>query len=736
MSTNTRDLILRIIGDATGMNKATKQAEASLENFQSKVGKVGSAIAAAFAGGAILNFAKVSVQAALEDQRAQERLAKTLENVTKANASQVAAVEKSIASMQSQFAVADDELRPALESLVRATKDTGQAQQLLKLALDISAGSGKGLQEVSVALVKAMGGQTRGLRDLGIQVKDTEGKALSFNDIVGQLSGTFAGQAAKAADSQTGRLKALAIQYDELKETVGTALLPVLAQLAAVATSLFGWFNNLDQGTQKLIAQIVIFGGIAFSAVKVFGAISSAVTAFRTAVVATEISLGPLTLALGIIGAFIGTTAIGMSKLGKESRATAAEIDGLTEALKRQAAGQAQAVREFIVNELVKLEGIKEFTKETGITVSDLADVIMGKQVPAFVRLRKSVTDITDDLPGMIKQSTVVGKVLDLNGKVTLGVIDAVDGMGEAYGLAKDRVQLTTNALEGAGTGLLKLIGRVQASKDETDDYAKKLDEFATKLYSTGDAASSLATEIENAVSDIRAQFDTGLAADKALQEFNDAVKNLKDDLKDLKQDSTEYNIVVKEGADKALQSAEAYAEMLTQTRHLNKAEESIAKNQAMINHLSDLIKTLDPNSPLRQYLTGFIDDLLKVPGTYDARIKVTVAGMPGIAAPDVPGNNFGLTPEQIAAILANVKKRAAGGPVSAGSPYIVGEDGPELFVPGTSGTIMPNGSTSGSGSVVNVTINTVAGDPLAIERMVLDALGRASRRGMTTLRP
>lgn len=39
---------------------------------------------------------------------------------------------------------------------------------------------------------------------------------------------------------------------------------------------------------------------------------------------------------------------------------------------------------------------------------------------------------------------------------------------------------------------------------------------------------------------------------------------------------------------------------------------------------------------------------------------------------------------------------RAAGGPVSAGMPYMVGERGPELFVPRTSGTIMPNGSTGG----------------------------------------
>jgi hypothetical protein len=39
---------------------------------------------------------------------------------------------------------------------------------------------------------------------------------------------------------------------------------------------------------------------------------------------------------------------------------------------------------------------------------------------------------------------------------------------------------------------------------------------------------------------------------------------------------------------------------------------------------------------------------------------------------------------------------RAAGGPVSARQPYVVGEKGPELFVPNNSGTIIPNGAAAG----------------------------------------
>jgi len=44
----------------------------------------------------------------------------------------------------------------------------------------------------------------------------------------------------------------------------------------------------------------------------------------------------------------------------------------------------------------------------------------------------------------------------------------------------------------------------------------------------------------------------------------------------------------------------------------------------------------------------------------------------------------------------------ADGGPAQGGRPYIVGEEGPELFVPTTSGTVFPNGTAMGGGSVTN----------------------------------
>jgi len=66
---------------------------------------------------------------------------------------------------------------------------------------------------------------------------------------------------------------------------------------------------------------------------------------------------------------------------------------------------------------------------------------------------------------------------------------------------------------------------------------------------------------------------------------------------------------------------------------------------------------------------------------------------------------------------------RAAGGPVSSGSSYLVGEEGPELFTPGRSGMIHPNGSGGEVNSVVNVTINSDGGT--STDASQANALGR-----------
>lgn len=69
---------------------------------------------------------------------------------------------------------------------------------------------------------------------------------------------------------------------------------------------------------------------------------------------------------------------------------------------------------------------------------------------------------------------------------------------------------------------------------------------------------------------------------------------------------------------------------------------------------------------------------------------------------------------------------RAAGGPVSAGKSYVVGEQGAEMFVPSSNGTIVPNG---GMGSTFNITVNGAI-DAEGTARTIVDVLNRSNARG------
>ena len=70
---------------------------------------------------------------------------------------------------------------------------------------------------------------------------------------------------------------------------------------------------------------------------------------------------------------------------------------------------------------------------------------------------------------------------------------------------------------------------------------------------------------------------------------------------------------------------------------------------------------------------------------------------------------------------------RAMGGPVSARTAYVVGERGPELFVPSSSGSIIPNGM--GGGTTINLTVNGAI-DSESTARQIISILNDSQARG------
>ena len=159
--------------------------------------------------------------------------------------------------------MADDDLRPALSNLVRATGDVGKAQKLAGLAMDISAGTGKDLGAVSTALAKAQNGNVGALSRLGVKTKDAEGKTMSFKKVVGQLGDTFKGAASKHADTTAGRFARLKLIGSELGESIGAKLLPPITEFAGFLLNRVGPALSKAGGWIKtnLVPPLVAVGG-------------------------------------------------------------------------------------------------------------------------------------------------------------------------------------------------------------------------------------------------------------------------------------------------------------------------------------------------------------------------------------------------------------------------------------------------------------------------------------------
>jgi hypothetical protein len=233
----SRTLKLSILGDVDNLNKSLKTASGDVDSFGDKVGKAGVAIgkafaaAAAAAGAAAIAIGIEGVKAAIADEKAQTQLALALENATGATQAQIKATEDSILQMSLATGVADDQLRPALGRLVRSTGDITKAQDLLSTALDISAATGKPLEAVANSLGKAYDGNTAALGKLGIGLDAAELKTMSFEQVQGRLTELFGGAAAANANTYAGQIARVQVAFDEAKETLGTALLPILDTL-------------------------------------------------------------------------------------------------------------------------------------------------------------------------------------------------------------------------------------------------------------------------------------------------------------------------------------------------------------------------------------------------------------------------------------------------------------------------------------------------------------------------
>lgn len=278
-----------------------------------KIKAVGAAALLGVAG-AGLAIGTMAVKAAVEGEQAHARLAQAIKN-TGGSMEELEPKVNALSDRFAKFGYTNDEVEAALAQMTTSLHNPEKALGAMGLAADLAKFKNISLSDASLTVAKALEGQVRPLKQLGIDLPVAAGGAQQltvaqramrdaqqhYNMVLAQygnvtgpkaaaahraietaqitlraaqerlsdaqtssqkiteaLSRAVGGQASTAAETYTGKMEALRAQTENLTEKLGNALIPVIQQVIGVTTTVIDW---LEKHRTTAEALGVVIGG-------------------------------------------------------------------------------------------------------------------------------------------------------------------------------------------------------------------------------------------------------------------------------------------------------------------------------------------------------------------------------------------------------------------------------------------------------------------------------------------
>lgn len=410
---------------------------------------------------------------------------------------------------------------------------------------------------------------------------------------------------------------------------------------------------------------------------------------------------------------------------------------------------------------------------EYSLAVDNMNDSLMEVKVAAGTLAAPALTELFNNVAGGVRfildlkdafsslseaAASVVGS--DALGGITDGLVQAIPvvgpaiglfgGLGDALGLGSDESNKYADAQKRLAEAQVEVNRLSVDGKTGSKEYAQAVAEQKAAQ----DALDGANKNVVQSQRDINAETlagklqllgltGTALGVVSSQQAVATATQNVADKQTALNEAIGQYGFGSTEAA-KAQRDLEQAQTSATQAVISGETSVLTYKQKLEAQGLSaqDVRQKLIDLAAKYPELAGAINESLnRIPNLKETKITADTTG--AIVTIESLINKYAgiqfqfgvITAEGIAAVRG---RRAAGGPVSGGSTYLVGEKGPELFTPSGSGVVIPNNKLGGGssrasgGSTTNITINTVTGNPAEIERVVVDALARARRRGLS----
>lgn len=683
-----------ITGDASGLDRALGQADRSLGNFGKKAaGKtktfsdnlnnmIGTpqmiAAGAAMAAGAkVLQFGKESVLAAAEAEAAM----RSLDTVFGNSADKVKKFGETSAEAYGLSRREAAQVVAPIGQLLRGLGFTEKqaadaALQISGLGADLAAAfpQSGGPANAVAALGAALRGEYDPAERFGIGLSETTVKAkmlqMGFKTLTGEVNLNERAQAVLALMME--RTSKVQGQFARNSDTAAAKMQILRAKFDDIKVAVGEeMLGGLTNSTSGLIDLMDALEGVARVAGKLAG---------------TE---------LGAFGEIL-------TLLGRTGKSLDKDVFGpINDFLNRPMPNGGQS----LMDDLRELTGGKgetgrDFRKKMKDAVVYTA--VLGPSIGLIAAGAAGVNRQLDDMADKAKEApeaimpemdpAAVEILTTYNSKVDAGTIS---------------VKKYADAMEAAAASVIRL---ADAQREETRgfiDVRKKADEV---------------TEALEAVTEAEAEFGTGSREHKAaLDELTLAQMDFEESVYAIATARAELTAKEAEARGKKMTDLELYAEEVRQLKKLKEETSDPAVIAAIDARIAKLeeerVKLQEVALMWGNYKQVLRDNVLD-PSAVDALIAAGYS-MPEIEARFMRGY---------------VPGRADGGPVVQNRPYVVGEEGPELFVPGQNGTIMPNGTkmgVAGGGGGITVNVGHYYGPPDQFVSDMAEALRRleAARR-------
>ena len=758
MAGDKREVRVAVVGDAAQLQKELRKAEAQLGGFGANAKKSGDILRSALFGGAVLYGAKKLVDAAGDLQQSVGGTAAVFEQASGAVNEFTKNSADLVGMSENAARVITSRLGASLKGFGMSTDEAAaQAINLTKTGADLAATLGGKTDDAVSALGSALRGEYDPLERFGIALKASEvnakavsmGLASSESNVTAYAKGqatlalitersAFAqGQFAREADTAQGQAQRAAAKTADASAKLGEALLPIYTKIQQGIGSVASAFTALPDPIQT---GLLALGGVAFvakPAADVIGLMNTAVRALPDLLNKAATKAYDMAGAVDTAGAKAKSNAGNFAKLGL----AAAGIFALAEGFKAIAAAQADFGSTDVERVTASLRTFA--TQNVGGVIAD--DI--NKLKDALVAVDQASSAWYNFGSGFAKY-------------VNKGRIDEAKKSIEAVDTALK--SLFEEDPTAAGAAFQKLLDDLGISASEGEKY---FDNYSGAVEDAGLANGNLVDPVEAATTALKDEKVEAEKATKALEDLYGATNDLFDANISLEESQInsrkalqEYNESLSDGsltADerareglnllKAYQSeAEAAVDAAEATAKLNGKTLTTGESAGITaGKYFELAETLAPDSPLRKRITDlgvqfYLLSLAKPVVTIDAETEEAQRKIRELL--NLTGQLTGEYGQGL-----GFKKRAGGGPVDAGTPYIVGEKGPELFVPSGYGRIMDAFSTSktllnnagggmggGGGNVtINVSVAPTA-DKAAIGQTIVEAISSFERRSGT----